>query len=295
MSKRIGWIGLGKMGQPMAMNLQKAGFDLTVWNRSAPKSDALRAAGAQVGADVAQVAELADVLFISVAGDDALRHVVLGADGALDHMRKGSVLIETSTVSIAVSGDVASAADARGLHYLRAPVSGSVALATAGTLTILVSGSSQALETVRPILEAVSAKQIHVGDAEQARVLKLAINMMLGATAVMMGEATALCLKNGMDRSTMLDAIGASVVASPLIGYKIDALKARDYSPNFSASQMAKDYDLVFQASMGSHTPMPMAAIVREYWNALIAAGDGDEDFFKIAELAARSAGIDDV
>lgn len=292
MAERIGWIGLGKMGEPMALNLARAGRDLTVWNRSAARAETLRTAGARVAASPAALAGAADVVFVSVADDAALREVTLGEAGAVAQMRAGAVLVETSTVSVAVSAELARAAEARGVAYLRAPVSGSVVLAAAGKLTMLVSGPAATHAALRPLLDLMTARQLHVGDGENARILKLAINMMVGVTAVMTGEALALCLKHGLDRHTALDAIGASVPASPLLGYKLDALKARDYAPRFSARQIAKDYDLIFAASLASHTPMPLAALVREHWTQQIAGGEGDEDFFKIVEYAARAAGL---
>lgn len=292
MGERLGWIGLGKIGAPMAQTLLNKGHDLTVWNRNASRSAPLREAGARVATDVAELARASDVVFVSVADDAALRAVALGEGGALAHMPAGGVLIETSTVSPGVSAEVAQSADARGIAYLRAPVSGSVALAAAGGLTVLASGPRRTFDAVQPFLGAFSARQVYAGDGDQARVMKLAINVMVGLTAAMMGEAMALCLKNGMDRKTVLDVMGASAIASPLVQYKIEALRARDYSPKFEVTQMAKDFDLALQAGHASDTPMPLAAHVREGWSALRASGDGGEDFFKYVELVLRSAGV---
>ncbi|WP_297253108.1 NAD(P)-dependent oxidoreductase [Bosea sp. (in: a-proteobacteria)] len=294
MSERIGWIGLGKMGAPMALNIRRAGHDLVVWNRSAARCEPLRAAGATVAADVASLAAGADILFVSVADDEALRRVALGEAGALAHMRPGSILIETSTVSVAISAEIARAAQARGIGYLRAPVSGSVQLASAGKLGMLVSGPRATFEAVEPILGLMTAQRLYAGDGEQARVLKLTVNMMVGLTAAMAGEAMAFCLRNGIDRATTIDGIAASVAASPLFGYKAEALKARDFSPRFSAAQMAKDFDLALSAGHALEVPMPLTALVRQGWATLIAAGEGDDDFFKYTELAIRAAGVDE-
>lgn len=293
--ERVGWIGLGKMGAPMARNIQCAGYDLHVWNRSAGKYDKLIEAGASVAEDAQSLAAAVDVLFVMVSDDAALARVVLGDDGVLTHMQKGATLVEMSTVSAVVSAEVAAAAEKCGVRYLRAPVSGSVALASAGTLTILASGPRETFDNLLPLLKTLSAQQYYVGEGERARTLKLTLNMMVGFSAAMMGEAMALGLKNGLDRTTMLEVIGASVVASPLINYKLDLLKARDYSPAFEVSQMAKDFDLILEAAARSETPMPLAALVREGWGALIEAGDGAEDFFKYVELASGAAGIDSV
>lgn len=294
MGERIGWIGLGKMGAPMALNIAKAGHDLAVWNRSAGRCAPLRAAGAKVAADIRGLAADADILFVSVADDAALDQVALGEDGAVAHMRPGSVLVETSTVSVAISAGIARLAEARGVRYLRAPVSGSVLLANDGKLGMLVSGPREAFEAVLPILGLMTAHQLYAGDGEQARVLKLTVNMMVGIIAAMTGEAMAFCLKNGVDRATTVDGIAASVATSPLFGYKADALKARDFSPRFSVAQIAKDFDLALAAGHALEVPLPLTALVRQGWAAMIAAGDGENDFFKCTELAIRAAGVDE-
>lgn len=294
MGERIGWIGLGKMGAPMALNIRRAGHDLTVWNRSAGRCEPLRAAGAEVAADIPSLAADADILFVSLADDPALRQVALGEGGAVAHMRAGSILVETSTVSVAISDEIARLAEARGVRYLRAPVSGSVLLADAGKLGMLVSGPRDAFEAVLPILNRVTAHQLYAGDAEQARVLKLTVNMMVGIIAAMTGEAMAFCLKHGVDRDTTVDGIAASVATSPLFGYKADALKARDFSPKFSVEQIAKDFDLALSAGHALEVPMPLTALVRQGWAAMIATGDGGDDFFKYTELAIRAAGVDE-
>lgn len=294
MSRRIGWIGLGKMGAPMARNVCEADAKLTVFNRSTEKCKPLLEAGAEIAPNVSVLAAQSDVVITMLSDDGALSQVLLAENGALSQMRAGSILIDMSTVSPAISSEIANAATAKGVRYLRAPVSGSVALAVAGTLTVIASGPQDAYEEVQDIFKAMSAKQFLVGEQEEARVLKLAVNMMVGFSAAMMGEAMALGLKNGLDRATMLDVIGSSAVASPLIGYKVAALKERDYTPAFEVTQMAKDFSLILEAGHKSATPMPLAAMVREGWSELVAAGDGDADFFKYVELAARRAGLSD-
>ena len=294
MGERIGWIGLGKMGAPMALNIARAGHELGVWNRSAGRDAALRAAGAAVATDVAGLAAGADIVFVSVADDAALRQVALGEAGAVANMRAGGLLVETSTVSVALSAEIARLAAARGVRYLRAPVSGSVFLADAGKLGMLVSGPREAFEAVLPVLNLITAHQLYAGAGEEARVLKLTVNMMVGIIAAMTGEAMAFCLKNGVDRATTVDGIAASVATSPLFGYKAEALKARDFSPKFSVSQIAKDFDLALSAGHALEVPMPLTALVRQGWAAMIATGEGENDFFKYTEMAIRATGVDE-
>jgi 3-hydroxyisobutyrate dehydrogenase-like beta-hydroxyacid dehydrogenase len=133
---------------------------------------------------------------------------------------------------------------------------------------------------------------VHVGLGCEARVMKLALNMMVGLTAAMMGEALALGEKNGLSRDVMLDVIGASAVASPLVSYKLAMLRARDYAPAFETRMMAKDFDLALGLAHGSGVPLPMTAQVREGFTAMIAQGDGNADFFKYVELTAQLAGL---
>ncbi len=294
MGGRIGWIGLGKMGAPMALNLVRAGHEVTVWNRSPGRAAPHRAAGATVADAIPALAAAADTLFVSVADDPALARVALDPDGAIAHMRAGSVLVETSTVSVAISEEVARQAAGRGIAYLRAPVSGSVALAEAGKLGMFVSGPRTAFEALAPVLATVTGQRLYAGEGEQARVLKLTVNMMVGIIAAMTGEAMAFCMKNGVDRATTLDGIAASVVASPLFGYKAAALRARDFEARFSVAQIAKDFDLALAAGHALEVPLPITALVRQGWAAMLSAGEGGEDFFKISEMAIRAAGVNE-
>jgi 3-hydroxyisobutyrate dehydrogenase len=294
MSRRIGWIGLGKMGQPMALNLCRHGHEVSVWNRSAGRSAALAEAGAAVAGSIADLAGAVEVLFVSVSDDAALREVTLGEAGAVARLRPGAVLVETSTVSIAASRELARACAAGDVAYLRAPVSGSVHLAREGKLGMLVSGPAAAFEALRPLLELMTAKQIHVGEEEQARALKLSLNMMVGLSAAMLGEAMAFSMKNGVARDVLLDGIAASVVCSPLVGYKLAALRSRDFTPAFSVGQIAKDFDLALSAGQEADVPMPMTALIRQGWAAMIANGEAEADFFKYTEMALAMAGIDE-
>jgi 3-hydroxyisobutyrate dehydrogenase-like beta-hydroxyacid dehydrogenase len=290
---RIGWIGLGKMGAPMAHHLHSAGHDISVHNRTAAKADRLVAAGATLAAHAADAARGAETVFSMLADDAALRAILLGPEGVVAAMDRGAVLVEMSTVSPAISSELDAACQARGLGYLRAPVSGSVAFAEGAKLTVLASGPLAVYTTVLPLLQSFSAKQVHVGMGCEARVMKLSLNMMVGLTAAMMGEALALGQKNGLAREVMLEVIGASAVASPLVSYKLAMLRSRDYSAAFEARMMAKDFDLALAAAHGAGVPMPLTAQVREGWSALIARGDGDADFFKYVELAAAMARLD--
>ncbi len=279
MVDKIGWIGLGKMGVPMAGHLLKAGFDLTVYNRSSGPEAALRDAGAGVAENPAALAPNVGTIISMTSDDAALADVTDGPNGAFGAAAPGTLFIDMSTVSPDISAQVGGRAAELGLGYLRAPVSGGVALAVAGTITVLASGAREDFDKALPLFDAMAKKSFYVGEAEQARYIKLALNMMVGMTSAMMGEALVFAERGGAARDTILDVMGESAIASPLVGYKLEPMRKRDFSPTFSAKQMAKDYDLLLAAARNTDTPMPLAAFVRQMWSSMIAGGYGEEDF----------------
>jgi 3-hydroxyisobutyrate dehydrogenase len=291
-AKQIGWIGLGKMGTPIVRNLLAAGFDVTVYDVDAERVEEAVRLGAQRADDITSVARAAQLVFSIIPDDDVLRKVALGAQGVVENIADGGVYLDMSTVSPAVSGAVRDAAQTRGVGYICAPVSGSTVLAEKGQLTVFASGPKDAYELVTPVFQAMSARQYYVGEDQQARYLKLAINHLVGSTAVLLAEALTLGTKGGLDWSDMLDVIGDSVAASPLVKYKLDPLKKRDFSPAFSSRQMLKDMSLVVDAGADAGVPMTAAALVREQF-AHYARSDGAElDFFSIVRAVEAHAGI---
>lgn len=290
----VGWIGVGKMGLPMCRNLLRAGFSVVAFNRTQSKLAPLVEEGATAAASCREVAA-APLVVSMVSNDAALRSVALGEAGVLANAAKGSVYIDMSTVSPAASAEVASEAGALGIDYLRAPVSGGVALAEAAKLTVLMSGSKQAQDGSLALFEAMSSKQINVGTADESRHLKLLINMMVGATAAMVGEALTYGRRGGLDWETMLEALGASAVASPLIGYKLEPLRKRDFTATFTIEQMIKDFDLYLQSGQQVQAPLPIAAMVRQLLAVAEAQGDGALDFFATVKTMEGLAGLDEL
>ena len=278
--EKIGFIGLGKMGLPMARNIAKAGYRLTLWNRTAAKCREVD--GAQAAASIADLAAEQDVTISMISDDPALLRV---SNEVLAAARQKSIYIDMSTVSPATSLRVAEACAERGVAYLRAPVSGSVSLAQAGTLTIMCSGLRDAYDQVEPLLGAMGAKLFYVGPEEQARYIKLTINMMVGLTAAMAAEALSFSQKGGMDWDTTLEIMANSVVASPLIGYKLDLLKKREFQPDFTAQQMAKDFDLMLGSGRDLAMPLPLTSMVRQYLEAMRARDMGEQDFFGLVKV----------
>ena len=285
--QKIGFIGLGKMGLPMTRNLVKSGYRVTVWNRTADKCREVK--GTQIADSISGLATDQDVTISMISDDAALLHV---SKQVLATPSKGSIYIDMSTVSPTASAQVATACASKGVIYLRAPVSGSVSLAESGTLTILCSGSKEAYEKVRPVFQAVGQKSFHVGEGEEARYLKLTINMMVGLSAAVTAEALALSSKAGLDLATTLEIMANSVVASPLIGYKIELLKKREFSPDFTVDQMAKDFDIMLESGRSLDLFMPLTSLVRQYLGTMRAWEMGGLDFFGLVKIWERLSAV---
>ena len=290
--KKIGWIGLGKMGYPMATRLIRAGYEVTVYNRTRAKADAFQSQGAVVAESPKELGGSCDLVFTMISDDAALEEVALGRNGVLEKVAAGTIWVDMSTVSPKISSQVARRAAEKESGFLRAPVSGSTKFAEAGTLTIFVSGPKPAFEECRAVLQVLGQKAFYLGEGEEARSLKLLVNMMVGTTAMMVAEALIFGRKSGIDWGTMIDAINQSVVASPLIGYKAQALKDRNFTPVFAAKQIAKDFDLALETGKALNLPLPVTALVRQFYAAMEAGGKGGLDYFAMVTLLEELAGI---
>lgn len=287
---KIGWVGLGKMGTPMCGRLKAAGYELTVRVRNEDGRRYAEALSLSTVTTFAALAERADIVFSAVSDDTALLDIVFSEGGLGSVLRHGQIFVDTSTVSPMVSHQVADALAESGVGYVRAPVSGSTASAEAGQLTVMLSGSPQDCVNCQPPLLAFSARQFVVGRAEEARYIKLAINSMLGGISALVAEALAFGARGGLDVKSMLEVMNASVVATPLLGYKTAMLENGDYSPAFTVGQMMKDLDLFLIAGGEAHCPLPVATEIRRQFEAARAAGDGEKDFFA---LAGRALGVE--
>ena len=291
-SNNIALIGLGKMGLPMSALLARAGYAVTAFDRSEAQLVAARGQGISVAGSATEAVSGRPVAITSLPDDAALRAVMLGAQGIVQAMAPKSILIETSTVSAEVSAEVAVAAGARGVAYLRAPVSGNASIVHTGALTCFVSGPREAFDTVKPLLATFSRAQTYLGANEEARYAKLAVNLMIAASAVMMAESLALARKGGIAWQDILGVFEDSAIASPMVKYKTAPLRSRDFKSTFSCRQMAKDLDLILAAGHAAGVPLQLAAQVRETYAALIAHGDGEADFISTVRHVERLAAL---
>lgn len=288
----VAWIGLGKLGLPLAARLAASGQRVAGQDRD-PGRAALGTEGdLEIVPTLAEAARGRDVVFACLPDDAVLRAVALGPAGVLAAMEPGSVFVETSTVSPEASGEVDREARSRGVAYLRMPISGNAAIAHTGALTCFASGPREAFERVRPLAATFTRAQAYLGEGEEARYAKLAVNLMIAVSAGMMAESLALARRGNIAWGDILDVLCDSAVGSPMVKYKAATLRERDFASTFSCRQMAKDLDLILGAGRAADVPMPLAALVRQAYASLVAQGEGDDDFIATVRLAERLSGL---
>jgi 3-hydroxyisobutyrate dehydrogenase len=287
----VSLVGAGKMGSAIGERILAAEYGLAVYNRTPEKVQPLINAGASRIASLTEALRAADVCVTVVSDDDALRAIALGDGGILAEARRGTTMIEMSTVSVAASEAVASAADEADVRYLRAPVSGNPGVVRGGTATVILSGPSEAARAVDGLVRAIAPTVYYVGDGEAARVVKLALQVMVGGTAQLMSEALVLAEAAGVDNATLLEVMGASAVGSPFVRYKSEPLLRGDYSATFTTAMMLKDVDLVRQLGTNLGLSLPLTDTLRGLLEDAAAAGHGDVDFMALyLHLRARAA-----
>src|SRR5713101_1827008 len=287
---RIGWIGTGRMGFPLAARLLKKGCDLAAYNRTRAKAEPLASLGAQI---VDAPSDLADreIVFTMVGGSQDLLEVVTGPIGLLSHAdRAPRILIDSTTVSREASARVRAAAAAAGCAMLAAPVSGNPKVVKAGRLSLVVSGAREAYDEALPYLESLGEGVSYVGDGDLARIVKVCHNVFLGVIAQSLAEITVLAQKAGVPRHALLDFINKSVLGSTFTRYKTPAYVNLDFTPTFTPALLRKDLDLGLDAAHKLDVPMPVAALVREVVQSLIGNGYVDCDYAALLALEAKGA-----
>lgn len=272
---QVGFIGLGIMGRPMCANLLKAGYSLTVWNRSQPGIDEVVGYGARAGATPADVAAQSDVVITMVTDSPDVQRVVLGDDGVIHGARPGSVVIDMTTMSPSVTREIAAALSDRGVEMLDAPVSGGDVGAKAGTLSIMVGGKEEVFERCLPVFQAMGKNIIHIGANGAGQTCKLcnqiavAINMLAGCEAIMFAA------RSGIDPGKMLSAISAGAAGSWMLSNLAPRIVNRDFAPGFMIRLAQKDLRLVLEGANEMQLPLPGTALMNQVWRA-VQADSGD-------------------
>ena len=292
LTMQIHFIGVGKMGLPMASHFLAAGHAVSA---SDPSGERLALARAQrlavvEGADALHRAmSSADMVFSSLPHDAALLDV---AAQVVTSVRKGVLFVDTSTVSLQASADVANSCATAGIPYLRTTVSGNNKMAEAAQLTVMASGPRAAYDAALPLLKLLGPNQFYLGDAEQARLMKLVVNLLIAQTSAMLAEGLALGRKGGLDWHDMWAVLGASAVGSPILKAKSVQLSERDFTPTFTVEQMVKDLDLIIGEGKARHVPLAQTAMTLQLMHAAIAQGDGLDDYAAVIKSVERSAGL---
>lgn len=290
---RVGFIGLGAMGLPMARNVMKAGFPVTVWARTPGTAEPIRAEGAEWAESPSALAKSTDLTILMVTSSPDVEALVTGNDGLLQSAPLGHVIVDMSTIAPTVSRAVAARCAQDGVFFLDAPVSGGTQGAQAGTLTIMVGGEEAALERVRPVLDAMGKNVFHVGPSGTGEVIKLANNMLVGVIAAATAEALVLGAKSGADVETMAQVIGASTGASWQLSNQFP-LRAfpGTFQPGFMTDLLVKDLGLALDLAGEMQAPTFLTALARQLYGEAQAAGFGRDDYTSVLRVLESVAGV---
>jgi 3-hydroxyisobutyrate dehydrogenase-like beta-hydroxyacid dehydrogenase len=272
---RVGFLGLGTMGSPMAKNLKKKGFEVVVWNRTPARADALKADGIEVASTPADLASKVDAYCTCVADPLALEGV---ASELLQNARAGQLFIDFSTVSVPLIKSIAARFAVKGVDFADAPVTGSRGGAEKGTLVIMTGCSAPTLARATPIFQAVGEKVIHCGDVGTGTQVKLAGNALIAAMLQAFSEGLLLTKVAGVDPRKLIEVVQASGFRSPYFEFKGKAMLERDFTTHFSIDLMHKDLSLFLENAEAHRVPTPTAASLRETYNLARATGHGAQD-----------------
>ena len=290
---KVGFIGLGNMGVGMAANLLRAGLEVTVYNRTPNKGQALIDQGAHMAQQVEDACR-GDAVITMVADDGAVEGIVFGEGGVLKSLGKGAIHISMSTISVALSERLAAAHASAGQRFMAAPVFGRPDAAAAGKLFIVAAGAADVFDACVPLLEAMGQKIVRVGEMpREANLVKLSGNFLIASVIEALGEAMALVGKAGIDRSQYLDILTSTLFTAPI--YKTYGgliAKEKFEPPGFAAPLGFKDIRLTLAAAETLRVPMPLASIIHDRLLTLIARGGEGLDWSAIGQLAAHDAGL---
>jgi 3-hydroxyisobutyrate dehydrogenase len=292
MAVSVGFIGVGNMGNPMAGNVLKAGFALTVFDRNPRATDNLVQAGATAGASLADVAARCDVIMTCLPASPDVEALYLDAGGLVERARPGTILIDLSSVLPSTPRKLEPAALARGLSFLEAPVSGGTAGARAATLAVMVGGDPQVLERARPVLRALGPNIFSVGPVGAGNTVKAINNMMACVNSLAMMEGLVLGVKAGLDPMIVYDVVKASSGASKALERIPSALVPRRFEPGFKVQLMNKDLDTFNAIARELHVPVSFSNVAQRYEQAGLAAGLGDMDTSAVVQIIERLAAV---
>lgn len=286
-AQRVAFLGLGRMGVPMASRLRERGHHLTVWNRTRAAADSLATQGVHVADSPADAARGAQVVITMLADPGAVEGVLMGDEGILRGARHGATFIDCSTVGPEDSRACASSAAAAGLHFVDAPVLGSIRQAEAGELTILAGGDEGTIAAVEPTLLAFGTRVVRAGPVGNGSALKLVMNLLVGGLTELLAEAFTLADRAGVPKDVVRETLFASVLNSPFVGYKAPQLLDRQFSPLFTTRLLLKDLNLALHLATDLGIALPATVTIRDVYARSADAGRADQDFSAVIEQVA--------
>jgi 3-hydroxyisobutyrate dehydrogenase-like beta-hydroxyacid dehydrogenase len=289
---RVGFIGLGLMGAPIALNLLKAGHELAVWNRTAAKAEPLGAAGASLADSIGQAVRPSEVVIVMVTNAAASESVIGGPGGVLEHARPGLILIDMGSIAPEMSRSIAVRAKERGVAMLDAPVTGNPKVAEAGKLGIMIGGETETVERVRPLLEKISSVIVHAGPSGAGSTLKLLNNLILGVAIEAVAEAFVLARKAGIDPECVRQITSVGGARTGAMETRGQRMLARDFATHFSTDNMHKDLSTALRLAdeVGAVTPAASAAL--DVLRAARAQGKGSMDSAAVYSVIEQLCGL---
>lgn len=290
----LGWVGIGRMGYPMAERLAKAGADIAVWNRTRSKAQPLTQVGAKIVDNLVDLAHR-DIVFSMVSTSADVKQVLFGEGGVLSGNATPKIFVECSSISVEASAEIRKAIEARGAKYIASPVSGNGKCAKAGKLALVTSGPKDTYEQVRVYQEVIAGLGVtYAGEGELARTLKICHNVHLGVVTQSLAELTILAQKAGVPRHTFLEFINNSVMGSIFSRYKTPGWVNQDYRVTFTPELMRKDMDLGLNLAREFDVPMPVANLTRDIIQQSMGHGNrNDVDFSIVLSYMAQCSGIE--
>jgi 3-hydroxyisobutyrate dehydrogenase-like beta-hydroxyacid dehydrogenase len=278
-------MGLGLMGTPMGSNLLKAGFPLTVWNRTASRAGSLVAAGARLAASPRATAEASDVLISIVSDPLALESVLWGEGGALPGLRRGSIYIDSSTISPVLARRIAAACTERGVRFLDAPVTGGTWGAEKGELVFMVGGDAETLKAAEPVLSVMGKRWFHLGSNGAGQTIKLAMNMILALEVDALAEALALVTGSGIAGEKLVEVMQSSMARAAVLDVKAPLLLKGEYPPSFPLRLMHKDLGLALDLANQIGVALPATAAAREIYSSVKGSAKEDLDYAAVMKF----------
>jgi 3-hydroxyisobutyrate dehydrogenase len=286
MAGPVGFIGLGIMGSRMAANLRRAGYELTVFNRTTERAEGFASEhGATVAATPAEVGAASDLVITMVVDGAQVDTVLLGEDGAAARAAEGTLCVDMSTIAPSDTRRIGAALAERAIAFVDAPVTGSSPRAEDGTLTIMAGGAEADFERARPLFEVMGELVVHVGDLGHGQMVKLINNAVAASNASTLAQALVVGKATGVDLDALVRVMGAGSGGSAMLGLKAGPMREHDFSTLFKLEHMLKDVRLCLEEGQAAGVPFPAAAAVREVLTAGMGRGLGDADFAALVEV----------